>query len=84
MMHEMSKANPELTCLLTEGIFNLPHHIATVREELTFDDTAGKWMANQINVRAVTEFIPLPPASETQRLNQLSYLITHHNKQKGG
>ena len=32
MMHEMRKGKHEPTLLLTQGIFNLPHHIGMVRE----------------------------------------------------
>ena len=37
-MYEMRRRKPEPTLLLTQGIFNLPHHIGMVREELAFDD----------------------------------------------
>ena len=39
MMHEMRRKKPEPTLLPTKGIFNLPHHIGMVGEELAFDDT---------------------------------------------
>ena len=49
MMYEMRWKKPEPTLLLTQGIFNLPHHIGMVWEELAFDDnklyTEGKWIA---------------------------------------
>ena len=71
--------NPEPTLLLTQGIFNLPHHIGIVWEELAFDNasrcklyTAGKCVAAQLNAMAVTGFEPLSP---TPSFNQLSYLI---------
>ena len=41
MMYEMRRRKPETTLLLTPGIFNLPHHIGMVREELTFDDVVS-------------------------------------------
>ena len=37
MMYEM-KRNPEPALLPTQPIFNLPHHVDMVREELAFDD----------------------------------------------
>ena len=39
MMNEMSRRKPESTLLPTEGLFNLPHHIGMVWEELAFDNT---------------------------------------------
>ena len=30
MMYEMKRRRPEPTLLLTEGIFNLPHHVGMV------------------------------------------------------
>ena len=53
-----------------------------VREELAFDDAvrytqwAGEWIAAQLNVVAVTVFIPLSLGTPTQCLSQLSYLPT--------
>ena len=38
IMYEMRKRKPESTLLSTQGIFNLPHHIGIVWEELAFDD----------------------------------------------
>ena len=35
------KEKPKPTLLLTQGIFNLPHHIGMVLEELTFDDAVS-------------------------------------------
>ena len=37
MMYEMRR-KPKPTLLQTQGIFNLPHHIGMVSEELAFDD----------------------------------------------
>ena len=78
-MHEISR-KLELTVLPIQGIFNLPHHICMVWEELAFDDAvklykARKWISAQLN--AVMWFIPLSPGSLTQCFNQLSYLPTH-------
>ena len=82
-MHAMRKLEP--TLLLTQGICILPNHICTdtiwCGKLLTFDDavklyTVGKWIAAQLNVRAVTIFVPLSPGSPTQRLYQLGYLPT--------
>ena len=39
MMYDIQRRNPKPTLLPTRGLFNLPHHIGTVREELAFDDT---------------------------------------------
>ena len=39
MMFEIRTRKPERTLLPTEGIFNLPHHVGLVWEELAFDDT---------------------------------------------
>ena len=36
---EKKKAQP--TLLLTQGIFNLPHHIGMVWEQLSFDDAVS-------------------------------------------
>ena len=36
--------------------------------------TAGKWIAAQLNVMGVTQFVPLSPGSPTLCLNQLSPL----------
>ena len=41
--------------------------------------TAGKWIAAQLNVMAVTWFVHLSPGSPTQCLNQVSYLPTLWN-----
>ena len=38
MMYEMRRKNLEPTLLPTQAIFNLPHHIGMVGEELAFDD----------------------------------------------
>ena len=48
MMYVMRRRKPEPTLLPTQWIFNLPHHIGMVWEELAFDDAA------QLNVIAVT------------------------------
>ena len=65
MMYEMRR-KLEPTFLLIQGIFNLPHHIGMVWEELAFDDTVtsvsyaqwGNGIAEQLNVIAVTRFSP--------------------------
>ena len=42
MMYEMRRRRkPEPTVLLTQEIFDLPHHIGIVWEELAFDDTVS-------------------------------------------
>ena len=41
MMYEMRRHMPKPTLLLTEGIFNLPHYIGMVWEELAFDDAVS-------------------------------------------
>ena len=54
----------EKALLPTQGIFNLPHHIGMVCEELAFLwwrcklYTAGKWIEAQINVTAMTRIHP--------------------------
>ena len=75
MMREMGRRKPKLNRLLTQGIFNLPHHTGRIKEELAFDETKiyikRKWIATQLNAMAVTGFIPGAP---TQCINQLSYI----------
>ena len=41
MMHEMRKRKPRSILLPTQWIFNLPHHIEIVRDELAFDDAVS-------------------------------------------
>ena len=41
IMHEMRRRKPDPTFLLTQAIFNLPHHIGMVRDELAFDDAVS-------------------------------------------
>ena len=53
MMYE-SRRKPEPTLLPTQRIVNLPHHIGTVWEELTFDDVVHYTQPAQLNVMAVT------------------------------
>ena len=73
ILYEMRRKSKP-TLLLTQGIFKLPHHLGMVLEQLAY--TSGKWIAAQVNVMAVTGFVPLSPDSPTPCLNQLSYL-TH-------
>ena len=40
VMYEMRRM-PEPALLQTQGIFNLPHHIGMVGEELAFDDAVS-------------------------------------------
>ena len=59
MKNEVRRRKPEPTLLLTQAIFFHPHRVGMVSEELAFDDvvklyTAGKWIAVQLNVIAVT------------------------------
>ena len=58
MMDEMRTRKLEPTLSLIQRIFNLPHYIGMVWVEPAFDDavsyTAGKWIAAQLNVIAVT------------------------------
>ena len=61
MMYEMSRRKSEPILLLTQGIFNHPHLIGMVLEELAFDDTVsytqctvGKWIAAQLSVIAMS------------------------------
>ena len=59
MMYEKTRRNPEPTPLLTQWIFNLPHRVGMVWEELVFDDAVSytqrrKWIAAQLNVMPVT------------------------------
>ena len=39
IMYEMRRIKPEPTLLPAQGIFNLPHHIGMVGEELAFGDS---------------------------------------------
>ena len=59
MMYETRSRKPEPTLLLTRWIFNLPHYIRMVYEELAFYDAVsytqcGEWIAAQLNVIAAT------------------------------
>ena len=49
-MHEMRRRKPEHSLLPTQGIFNLPHHIGIVREELAFDDAVSytQWWISKL------------------------------------
>ena len=72
MIHELRRRKPEPTILSMQGIFNLPHHM--IWEEVAFDDAVsytqqGKWLVAQLNVMAMTGFVPLSPGSPTQCLN---------------
>ena len=66
MMYEMRRRKPNPSRLLTYGIFNVPHHISMVWEELAFNDDVSyteqwKWIAAaQLNVIAMTG-IHTPP-----------------------
>ena len=60
MLYEIRWRKREPTPLMTQEIFNLPHHIGMVWEELAFDDAVsytqrGEWIAAQLNVIAVTD-----------------------------
>ena len=47
MMHEIRRRKPEPTFLPSEEIFNLPHHIGMVSEELAFDGIVSHtWQGN--------------------------------------
>ena len=41
VIYQMRRRNLEPTRLLTEGIFNLPHHIGMVQKDLAFDDVGS-------------------------------------------
>ena len=74
MMHEMRRKKSEPRLLLTQGIFNLPHHIGKVGEDLAFDEAVsytqwGNWIAAQLNAMAVTGFISLSPGTPTRTLS---------------
>ena len=65
----MKRRKPKPSLLPTQEIFNLSHQIDMVREELAVDDAvsyyiAGKWIAAQLNVIAVTVIrTPVPRAN---------------------
>ena len=65
---EERKVDPALLPIM--GIFNLPHHLGMIWEEVVFDDaliyTGGKWIAAQLNVMAVTGFVHLSPGFPTE------------------
>ena len=65
MMYGMRMRKSEPTLLPTQRIFNLPHQIRTVWEELTFDDTVSYTQRGntQLNVIAVTGIRALTPHS---------------------
>ena len=51
MMYEMMrKPKPTLLPTLTQGIFNLPHHIGMVWQKLAFDDTVSytQWQTSKL------------------------------------
>ena len=60
-MYEMRR-KPGPSVLLTQWIFNLPHHIGMIGEELTFDDTVSHTQRGNglLNVTVVTGFVSLP------------------------
>ena len=67
MMSEKTRRKPAPILSPTQGIFNLPHHIVMVWEELAFDDAVSytqwwKWISAQLKVMAVTGFVPLVPS----------------------
>ena len=79
MMHKVGRRKPEPTLLLSQGIFNFPHHIYMVADELVIDDAVDdsvEWIAAQVNVMALSGFISLSAGSPIQCLNQLNYLLT--------
>ena len=41
MIYEIRKRKPASTLLLTQGSFNLSHHVGMVCEELAFDDAVS-------------------------------------------
>ena len=41
MMYKMRRKKPEPTPLLSQGMFNLLHHIGMASKELTFDDAVS-------------------------------------------
>ena len=53
MMFEMGSRKPKPTLLLTQGIFDLPHQIGKIWEELAFDEDAvsytqlGNWLQHK-------------------------------------
>ena len=65
MMYEMRRRKPNPTLLPTQGIFNLPHYVGMVWEELVFYDAVsytqrGNSIA-QLNVLAVIRIrTPVP------------------------
>ena len=74
MMYEMRRRKIEPTRLLTRGILSYTQHGNYTQHCKIY--TAWKWITAQLNVIAVTGFVPLSPGSPTQRLNQMSYLPT--------
>ena len=80
MMYGTGKRKPKATDLQTQVIFDLPHHIDMVLEELAFNDTklytVVKWIAAHLNIMAVSRFVRQSPGSLTRCHNQLSYLHT--------
>ena len=57
MMYKVRRRKPEPTLLASQWIFDLPHQIGMVWDEVDFDDTklyiVGKWIAAPLNVMAV-------------------------------
>ena len=65
MSYEMRRRKPEPTLLTTQGIFNLPHHIGVVWEELAFDDAVSYTHGICTPVSRVTNWaISAAPESE--------------------
>ena len=77
--YEMRWRQPKPTLLLTRGIFNLPHHMGLVWEELAFDNAVsytqqGNGLQYSYMLWQWSGVVPLSPGSVTPYSNKLSYL----------
>ena len=81
MMYEIRRRKPEPTLLPTQGIFNLPHHVGMVWEELAPDD-AVSYTQKEMGCSTAKCYssdwhsYPSLQGSPTPRSNQQSYLPT--------
>ena len=81
MMYEMRSRKPEPTLLRTQRIFNLPHHIGMVREELAFNDAVSyaQWVvAPQSELRLGSHWF------SSSRVSNLGIQLPRPTKMKDG
>ena len=87
MMYDMTRRKPEPTLLLTQRIFNLPHHVGTEWEELIMMyvihnremncSTANCYGSNMINIPVPRVTNPAPLATELSTHSPTRLLSLH-------